>query len=212
VLVDTDNEKRPENGPTAGGALQDLIQACEFLPSDEVVGGSKAASSGDNCFSTLLEEASRSSSDGDVVVAGGEEENKRGCEHLVLPKSETIAPDHQSKTDRLRAKLAAALALQTSSPNSSNFPTTSAPCVTKEGNKNPSSESGLVAEESETSFLAAESRECSVTTTDGLGQICLTNRKKCSILQCFRIPFKPLVGPKMAKTVSCSNTTRERTK
>ena len=49
---------------------------------------------------------------------------------------------------------------------------------------------------------------CSVTTTDGLGRICLTNRKKCSNMQCFAIPFKPL-GPKMAKTVSYSNTTQD---
>ena len=56
--------------------------------------------------------------------------------------------------------------------------------------------------------MVMDLQDCSVTTTDGLGRICLTNRKKCSNMQCFAIPFKPL-GPKMAKTVSCSNTTLE---
>ena len=41
------------------------------------------------------------------------------------------------------------------------------------------------------------SKNCSVTITHTLGRICLTNWKKCSNMQCFRIPFKPL-GPKMA--------------
>ena len=39
--------------------------------------------------------------------------------------------------------------------------------------------------------VGAPGTGCSVTTTDGLGRICLTNRKKCSNMQCFSIPFKP---------------------
>ena len=48
--------------------------------------------------------------------------------------------------------------------------------------------------------------ECSVTITHGFALFWLTNEKKCSIMQCFAIPFKPL-GPKMGESVSYSNTT-----
>ena len=47
---------------------------------------------------------------------------------------------------------------------------------------------------------------CSVTITYAFAPICLTNMKKCQIMQCFAVPFKP-PGPKMAKTVGYSNTT-----